>query len=221
MRAVTQRDIRPQGLFLAPFFDEDIRDLSARLHIEYQSWTESRRLHDQDELSAILNELKALVLVVEVDFVFQEVFDAVPTLKFVGICRASTNHVDLEAATASGVVVVNSPGRNAPAVAEHALGLILALARRIPQSHNYVMAGRWLNPLEPYMELRGLELAGRTLGIVGLGAIGRRLAELAGAVGMTCIGYDPYVDSTPQGVSLCPFGGVAGTLRFCVHSHAS
>ena len=161
-------------------------------------------MRDQDELSALLNDLRALVLVIEVDFVFQEIFDAVPTLRFVGICRASTNHVDLEAATASGVVVVNSPGRNAPAVAEHALGLMLALARRIPESHNYVMAGSWLNPLQPYLELRGLELAGRTLGIVGLGAIGRRLAEMAAAVGMTCIGYDPHVDSTPPEVSLCP-----------------
>ena len=159
-------------------------------------------MHDQDELSAMLNDLKASVLVVEVDFVFQEIFNAVPSLKFVGICRASTNHVDIEAATASGVVVVNSPGRNAPAVAEHALGLMLALARRIPESHNYVMAGRWLNPIEPYMELRGLELAGRTLGILGLGAIGRRLAELAGAIGMTCIAYDPYSESSPPGVSL-------------------
>ena len=141
-------------------------------------------------------------MVVEADFVFEEVFEAAPDLAFVGICRAATNQVDVDAATANGVAVVNTPGRNAEAVAEHALGLMLALARRIPESHNYVKRGRWTNPLGPYVGLRGLELSGRTLGIVGLGTIGRRLAEIAAAIGMTCIAHDPYVDEPPSGVSL-------------------
>ena len=163
---------------------------------------DSGRIHDPEELAAKLNERHASILVIEVDFVFEEVFEAAPHLEFVGICRAATNHVDIEAATANGVVVVNTPGRNAQAVAEHALGLMLALARRIPEGHNYVVGGRWVNPVGPYVELRGVELAGRTLGIVGLGAIGRRLAGLAGAIGMTCVAYDPYVESPPPGVSL-------------------
>ena len=163
---------------------------------------DSGRIHDPEELAAKLNERRASILVIEVDFVFEEVFEAAPHLEFVGICRAATNHVDIEAATANGVVVVNTPGRNAQAVAEHALGLMLALARRIPEGHNYVVGGRWVNPVGPYVELRGVELAGRTLGIVGLGAIGRRLAGLAGAIGMTCVAYDPYVESPPPGVSL-------------------
>ena len=100
--------------------------MAGKLHIEYVSWMDSRLLHDPDELAAKLNDLGASVLVVELDFVFQEVFEAVPSLKFVGICRAATSHVDIEAATANGVVVVNTPGRNAQAVAEHALGLMLA-----------------------------------------------------------------------------------------------
>ena len=163
---------------------------------------DSGRIHDPEELAAKLNERHASILVIEVDFVFEEVFEAAPHLEFVGICRAATNHVDIEAATANGVVVVNTPGRNAQAVAEHALGLMLALARRIPEGHNYVVGGRWVNPVGPYVELRGVELAGRTLGIVGLGAIGRRLAGLAGAIGMTCVAYDPYLESPPPGVSL-------------------
>ena len=146
--------------------------------------------------------LGASILVIELDFVFEEVFEAAPVLEFVGVCRAATNHVDIESATAHGVVVVNTPGRNAQAVAEHALGLMLALARRIPESHAYVSEGRWVNPVAPYLELRGLELAGKTLGIVGLGTIGRRLAEIAGAIGMKCVAQDPYVDSPPPGVRL-------------------
>ena len=193
---------RTRGLILAPFDEAELRRLSGRLDVESESWMDSLRMHDPDELAAKLNYLGASVLVVEADFVFEEVFEAVPNLEFVGICRAATNHVDIDAATASGVAVVNTPGRNAQAVAEHALGLMLALARRIPESHNYVTGGRWLNPLGPYVELRGLELAGRTLGIVGLGAIGRRLGEMATGIGMTCVAHDPFVDAPPVGISI-------------------
>ena len=202
MGQVTERGILPQGLILAPFAERELERLAGRLRVEYESWMDSRRMHDPDELAARLNDPGASVLVVELDFVFEEIFEAVPSLKFVGICRAATSHVDLGAATASGVAVVNTPTRNAQAVAEHALGLMLALARRIPESHYYVKAGRWLNPVLPYIEMRGTELAGRTLGMVGLGAIGRLLADLASALGMTCIAYDPYVDAPPSDVSL-------------------
>ena len=202
MSPAAETDGRPTGLFLAPFAEPELRRLAGSLHVQYESWMDSRRLHDPDELAARLSDLGASVLVVEADFVFEEVFEAAPDLAFVGICRAATNQVDVDAATANGVAVVNTPGRNTEAVAEHALGLMLALARRIPESHNYVKDGRWTNPLGPYVGLRGLELSGRTLGIVGLGTIGRRLAEIAGAIGMTCIAHDPYVDESPSGVSL-------------------
>ncbi len=180
---------------------------------------DSGRIHDLGEFAAKLNERRVSILVIEVDFVFEEVFEAAPHLEFVGICRAATNHVDVEAATANGVVVVNTPGRNAQAVAEHALGLMLALARRIPEGHNYVVGGRWVNPVGPYVELRGMELAGRTLGIVGLGAIGRRLAGLAGAIGMACIAHDPYVESPPMGVRLADLDEVMARSDF-VSIHA-
>ena len=188
------------ALILAPFSEAGLKRLADRVCVGYESWMDSGRLHDPDELAGKLNELGASLLVIELDFVFEELFEAAPGLDFIGVCRAATNHVDIESATAHGVIVVNTPGRNAQAVAEHALGLMLALARRIPESHNYVLDGRWVNPAAPYVDLRGLELAGRTLGIVGLGAIGGRLAEMAGAIGMACVAYDPYVDSSPAGV---------------------
>ena len=191
---------RPRALVLAPFSEAGLECLADRVDAGYESWMDSGRLHDPEELAAKLNELGASILVIELDFVFEEVFEAAPGLGFVGVCRAATNHVDIESATAHGVVVVNTPGRNAQAVAEHALGLMLALARRIPESHSYVLEGRWVNPAAPYVELRGLELSGKTLGIVGLGTIGRRLAEMAGAIGMKCVAHDPHVDSSPAGV---------------------
>ena len=202
MRDETGALTRPRALVLAPFSKAGLERLAARVDVDHESWMDSGRLHDPEELAGKLNELGASILVVELDFVFEEVFEAAPGLAFVGVCRAATNHVDVESATAHGVVVANTPGRNAQAVAEHALGLMLALARRIPVSHSYVLEGCWVNPVAPYVELRGVELGGRTLGIVGLGAIGRRLAQMAGAIGMRCVAHDPYVENPPPGVRL-------------------
>lgn len=208
------------ALILAPFSEIGLKRLADRVCVGYESWMDSGRLHDPEELAGKLNELGASILVIELDFVFEELFEAALGLDFIGVCRAATNHVDIESATAHGVIVVNTPGRNAQAVAEHALGLMLALARRIPESHSYVQDGRWVNPAAPYVELRGLELAGRTLGIVGLGAIGRRLAEMAGAIGMACVAYDPYAGGAPPGMRLIELDELMACSDF-ISVHAS
>ena len=187
-----------RALILAPFSHEHLERLRERLDVDYQSWMTTRRLTDPDELADTLQNDNVAVLVVESDFVFEEVFEAAHSLRFVGICRNATNHVDVDAATRHGVLVVNTPARNAQAVAEHALGLMFALARRTTAAHAYIVEGRWQNPAEPYLSIRGIELAGRTLGIIGLGAIGRRLARMASAIGMKVVSHDPYVDSAPE-----------------------
>lgn len=202
MTQLPESDPRPCALILAPFDERELARLSGRFRVEYESWMDSRRIHDPDELAKKVKSLRVSVLVVELDFVFEEVFRAATDLKFVGTCRLTTTHVDIDAATAHGVAVVNTPGRNSRAVAEHTLGLMLALARRIPESDNYVKSGHWTNPVGPYVEMRGTELAGKTLGIVGLGAIGRRTAEIASALDMTCIAYDPYSNDPPPDVSI-------------------
>ena len=189
-------------LILAPFSEPGLAALRQQLNVLYESWLETRRLQDPHELASRLQNERIGLLVVEADFVFAEVFQAAPSLRFLGVCRGSTGHVDLEAATGHGVMVVNTPARNAQAVAEHALGLMLSLARQLPRADQYVSEGRWLNPAEPYLEMRGVELAGRTLGIIGLGAIGGRLAAMASALGMRCLAYDPYVTRAPKGATL-------------------
>ncbi len=191
-----------KALILAPFTDSQLVALRRTVDVTHESWMNSRRLYAPDELAIRLSEECITILVIESDFVFEEVFDAAPSLRFVGICRTTTGHVDVDAATERGVLVVNTPGRNAQAVAEHALGLMLSLARRIPMTHDYISGGRWLDPVEPYLAMRGVELSGRTLGIVGMGAIGRKLASMASALGMRCTGYDPYVVEPPKGVRM-------------------
>ena len=199
---MTKLDYRPSALILAPFEANILENLQINLNITYESWVETRVIHDQERLKKKLSNNETTILVIESDFVFEEILDNVPSLKFIAICRNATNHVDLDSATKNGVVVVNSPGRNSTAVAEHTLGLMLSLSRNIPQGHNYIVDGEWTNPVEAYISLRGIELAGKTLGIIGLGAIGRRVAKIGTSLGMTSIAYDPYIDQNSTGIPL-------------------
>ena len=191
----------PSALVLAPFSPSQLAVLNRTVRVSYESWMDTRQLYDPQKLASRLSEEDIPILVVESDFVLEEVFHGAPSLKFVGICRNSTGQADLDAATRHEVLVVNTPGRNARAVAEHALGLMLSLARRIPAAHRYIADGLWRNPVEPYLSMRGIELTGRTLGAIGLGATGRSLASLASALGMKVLAYDPYVS------------GVGGAIR--------
>ena len=187
------------ALILAPFDERQLARLRAEMDVTYESWLDTRALTDPDELAVRIRSQDISILVVEADFVFEETFQDCPGLKFVGICRAATNQVDLQAATDHGVLVVNTPGRNARAVAEHAFALILSLARRIPQAHQYVRSGRWRHPVAGYTDFRGIELSSRTVGIVGVGAVGRTLAAICMGFGMNVSAYDPYIDNVPEG----------------------
>ena len=166
--------------------------------VDYESWTDTRRLQDPEELGLRLQREKITHLIIEADFVFEELFQLAADLQFVGVCRAALNHVDLDSATQHGVIVVNTPGRNARAVAEHTLGLMLSLARRIPYLDGYLKSGRWEDPVDGYVNHRGLELHGQTLGIVGLGAVGRIVAKLAAAFDMKVLAHDPYAGEVGQ-----------------------
>jgi D-3-phosphoglycerate dehydrogenase len=109
------------------------------------------------------------------------------------------NHVDVEAATASGVAVMISTGANAQSVAELAIGLLIAVARGLYAHDETIRAGGWIRP-----GITAIQLNGRTLGIVGVGAVGGRVARLALAIGMRVVAYDPYVDRglVPAGVTM-------------------
>ena len=198
----------PQALILAPYDNHQLERLNRHCGVVYESWTDSRRLYDPNELASRVNTDGVTILVVESDFVFEETFEQTPSLKFVGICRTATNHIDLDPATRHGVVVVNTPGRNAQAAAEHTMALMFALARRIPEANQYVSEGHWKSPVEPYVSMRGIELHGRTLGILGYGNIGRRLSSMATAIGMRVLAYDPYVNDSDRDVELVSLDSV-------------
>lgn len=183
-----------RALILAPFTDESLTTLKqAGIEPVYESWLATEELKDPEALGERLSHEQFDSVVVEADFLFAETFDSAPGLKFAGICRSALNQVDVIAATERGIVVVNTPARNAPAVAELAIALMLAAGRRIAEADRYIRAGDWESPTAPYKNLRGTELGGKSAGIIGLGAIGRRVAELCNAFGMNVLGYDPFV----------------------------
>ncbi len=122
--------------------------------------------------------------------VTKDVIEAGSRLKVVGRAGVGVDNIDLAAAQSKGVTVVNSPTATTNAVAEHAMALIMALARNITQSDATMKSGLWEKK-----KLAGVELDGKTIGVIGLGRIGCRISELTQAFGAIVIGYDPPRDT--------------------------
>ncbi len=184
-----------KALILAPFDVDCLARLRQWGPVVYESWLDTGALADPGELGARLNAEGFDVLVIEADFIFEETLEAAPNCKFVGVCRGEIGqHVDLEAAARRGVVVVHTPGRNAVAVAELTIGLMLALARRIPAASQMVQGRRWNSAVDNLMDWQGVELAGKTAGLIGYGAIGHEVAKRLEAFGMSILVYDPYAE---------------------------
>lgn len=119
-----------------------------------------------------------------------DVLSKAPKLKVIGRAGVGVDNVDLKAATAAGVLVMNTPGGNAVSVAEHTLGLMLAMARSIPQANASTKGGKWEKK-----KFLGTELRGKTLGVMGLGSIGREVVKRARAFEMKIVGTDPFVST--------------------------
>ncbi len=134
--------------------------------------------------------------------VTKEVLAQAPKLKVIGRAGVGVDNVDLPAATAAGVLVMNTPGGNAVSVAEHTMALMLAMARNVPQANASTKAGKWEKK-----KMIGRELRGKTLGVLGLGSIGREVVLRARAFEMRIVANDPYVSSqtaTDLNIELAP-----------------
>jgi D-3-phosphoglycerate dehydrogenase len=149
------------------------------------------KTHDQlpDGLAAALADADALVVrsAVQVDDALME---KAPKLRVIGRAGVGVDNIDAEAATHRGIVVMNTPGANAVAVAELSVGLMIALARKLPSANTTMHAGKW-----DKKNLQGGELRGKTLGILGLGRIGLEVAKRARGFGLDIIGSDPFVSA--------------------------
>jgi D-3-phosphoglycerate dehydrogenase / 2-oxoglutarate reductase len=147
--------------------------------------------HDQlpNGLAAALSDADALIVRsgVEVD---DALMDQAPKLRVVGRAGVGVDNIDADAATRRGIVVMNTPGANAVAVAELTIGLMLALARKLPAANSTMHDGKWEKK-----SLQGSELGGKTLGILGLGRVGLEVARRAKGFGLEIIGCDPFVSA--------------------------
>src|SRR5271155_439507 len=139
------------------------------------------------ELIPLVADAVALVVRSETK-VTKKIIEAAPKLRVVGRAGVGVDNVDIEAATQHGTVVMNTPGGNTVTTAELSFAMLLSLARKVPQAHATMVGGKWDRKL-----FQGVELAGKILGVLGMGRIGTEVAKRAIAFGMRVIAYDPYL----------------------------
>ena len=141
----------------------------------------------KDELIKALQGCEGLIVRSETK-VTSDILEGAGALRVIGRAGVGVDNIDVPAATMRGVVVMNAPDGNTITTAEHTIALLISLARSIPQANSSLKSGRWERK-----KFIGVELQGKTLGVVGLGRIGRVVASRARAMGMTIVAYDPFI----------------------------
>lgn len=147
-----------------------------------------------EELEQVLNQYDGMVVRSRTK-VRQPLIDAAPNLKLIVRGGVGLDTIDVDYARSKGITVLNTPAANSAAVAELVIGLMLTLARHITLAGATMKAGKWEKKA-----LEGTEIAGKTLGLIGYGRIGRLTAQKARALGMNVVGYDPFITINDAGV---------------------
>ncbi|WP_048438960.1 NAD(P)-dependent oxidoreductase [Caenimonas sp. SL110] len=173
---VTAADLAPQALALLEDFE-----------VVYAGKTPG-----EDDIVALCRQHDPVAIIVRYSKVGAAAIAAAPSLRVISKHGSGTDTIDKVAAAARGVEVRAAVGANAAAVAEHALALMMACAKSVPALDARMHAGYWDKATH-----KSLELHGRTVGLIGLGAIGLRFARMASAMGMNVIGFDPFAGDTP------------------------
>jgi D-3-phosphoglycerate dehydrogenase / 2-oxoglutarate reductase len=184
---------RPRALVTAPLRGAGFDRLRELADVVYDPWIDKTplRIYSEEQLADRVRAEGADVLVVEADSVRGPVFD-LPLLA-IASTRGDPNNVDVDGATAAGIPVLNTPGRNADAVAEMAIALLFAATRHLLQGDADVRTGQvFRDGTIPYQRFRAYEIAGLTAGLVGLGAVGQALRWRLAGLGASVIAYDPY-----------------------------
>jgi phosphoserine aminotransferase len=185
---VPARTFKTSGKDLAKILCSDpIEPICAKVFLDRGHQLVEKPGIKKDELIKILHEYDGLV-VRSGTKVTKEIIAAGTNLKVIGRAGTGVDNIDVPAATSKGILVVNTPGGNTTSTAELALTHILALARNIPQAVASLKEGKWQRS-----KFTGTELTGKTLGIVGVGKIGREVAKWCKGLGMNILGYDPVV----------------------------
>src|SRR5687768_8642465 len=141
-----------------------------------------------------------------------DLLEEATSLRVIGRAGVGVDNIDVPAATLRGVVVMNAPDGNTITTAEHTMALLIALARRVPQANSSLRSGRWERK-----NFIGVELQGKTLGVLGLGRIGRTVASRANAFGMKIVAFDPFIapdQARDLGIEVVPFDEVLARADF-------
>jgi D-3-phosphoglycerate dehydrogenase / 2-oxoglutarate reductase len=188
----------------APLRGPGFAKLRQLADVIYDPWIDATplRIYSAEQLAERIAREAADVVVVESDSVRGPVFEQRQRpLIAVASTRGDPNNVDIDGATAAGIPVLNTPARNADAVAELAVALLLAVTRHLLTADADVRGGNiFRDGSIPYQRFRGWEIAGRTAGLVGLGAVGRALRWRLSGLGMRVIAHDPYNDEARHGL---------------------
>src|SRR4051812_37261504 len=191
---------------------DDLPASSLELLRAESGWVvDARSGRTPEALAADLAEADA-ILVRSATKVDARLMDAAPKLRIIARAGTGVDNVDVAAASARGILVVNAPGANSISVAEHACALMLALARSVPAADRAMKDGRWEKK-----RFLGTELRGKTLGVAGLGRIGQEVAQRARAFGMRVVAHDPYISTeiaASIGVELMSLDEVCATADY-------
>ncbi len=151
----------------------------------------------EDEMVKMLQEVKPKVIISEYFKISLPIIDSSPNLRGIIVWGVGYDHIDVNDASERGILVANTRGSNAESVAEHIFALILGLSRKLIQTDIFVRNGSWVSREETGIpqELVAEDLYGKTIGIIGLGAVGTRVARIGLGFGMRVLGYDPYINA--------------------------
>lgn len=182
----------------------DLAQEARELLQEYQLIYAGRQPHEAD-LIALCQQHNPLAIIVRYGSITARIMDAAPALRVIAKHGSGIDVIDQRAAAQRGIQVLAAAGANAAAVAEHTWALILACAKSVVTLDGRMRAGYW-----DKAQHKSVELEGRTLGLIGLGAIGSRVAKAGAAFGMQVIAYDPWAKQLPEG---CEAVELAALLR--------
>ncbi|MGY0374833.1 2-hydroxyacid dehydrogenase [Clostridium sp. JNZ J1-5] len=201
-----------RALVTAEINESIINGLKDYMELTYEGWVKELRKLTEDEMIHYLKDKE--ILITSYDPITRKVIEACPKLKLIACTRANPVNIDIECARERNIPVLYTPGRNSDCTAEFTIALMLSIGRKIPMAYKSLKDGKhlseentesqikdglkeditWaLGPGTPYIEFKGMQLKGHTLGLLGYGSIGKRVANIARAFGMNIFIYDPFV----------------------------